>query len=287
MRRDTNMSKEQVMPIGVFIPATAGRGVSLDDLVELEVPTAQLHSPPADMQTAEEAQKLRRRFDEKGVEITVVFCGYEGESYLDIPTVRETVGLVPEATRNERVEKTRRIADFAAVAGAPAIGLHIGFISEDWDSPDFADVVNVARELCDYCADRDLAMHLETGQETADTLLHFLESVDRPNLAVNFDPANMILYGSGDPLEAVKKVGPYVRSVHCKDAVPSDKPGVEFGREVPFGEGEVGAERFVATLIELGYTGPLTIEREISGEQQVKDIRRTVKLLNSLKDELL
>ncbi|KXB07614.1 Fe-S cluster assembly protein HesB [candidate division MSBL1 archaeon SCGC-AAA382A20] len=281
------MSSNEIMPIGVFASAGAGLGVNLDNLVDLDVPTVQLHSPPPEKQTPEEAKNIRSRFDDAGIEITVIFCGYEGESYVDIQAVRETVGLVPEITRQKRVKKTKRIADFAMAAGVPAIGLHIGFISEDWDSPEFADVVGVARDLCDYCAERGLAMHLETGQETAETLLEFLKSVDRKNIAVNFDPANMILYGSGAPLEAVNKVGGYVRSVHCKDAVGSDNPGVEFGVETPLGEGEVDIEKFIATLANLGYEGPLTIEREIGGQQQIKDIEKAIKLLNSLKQKIV
>ena len=225
--------------------------------------------------------------DDAGIEITLVFCGYPGESYESIPVVRETVGLVPPANRGDRVQLTRQIADFAQELGAPGLGIHAGFISEDWDAPLFGELVDVFKGLCDYCASRDLGINLETGQESAHTLLHFLEEVNHPNLGVNFDPANMILYGSGEPLEALQKVGRYVRSCHCKDATWSEQPGKVWGEETPLGEGDVDVEGFLSTLLEIGYKGPLTIEREISGDQQVQDIEKAIELLRGLKEELL
>ncbi len=152
--------------------------------------------------------------------------------------------------------------------------------------PEFAEAADVVGEVADYCAGLGLTMNLETGQETAGTLLHMLESLNRDNLGVNFDPANMIMYGSGEPLEALRKVGAHIKSCHCKDAVWSDTPGKEWGKEVPLGQGDVNIEQFVATLHELGYAGPLTIEREISGDQQLVDIKAAIELLNQVKAKL-
>jgi sugar phosphate isomerase/epimerase len=226
-------------------------------------------------------------FADAGVEISLVFCGFPGDSYASIQAVRDTVGLVPAATRAERVGMCKEIALFASRVGSPGIGIHIGFVSEDHDSPEFAAVAEVAGEVADYCASLGLTMNLETGQETAETLLHLLKTVDRPNLFVNFDPANMILYGSGEPLEALRKVGAYVRSCHCKDGTWSDRRGVEFGKEVPLGEGDVDIRQFVTILTDLGYDGPLTIEREIaSGERRSADLRTGIELLRSIKAEL-
>ena len=281
------MAKKEIMPIGVFTSIGAGLGASLEAVKQLGVPTVQVSAPPAEFRSTENVRRIQTEFKKAGIAITLMFCGYPGESYASIQAVREAVGLVPPKTRDERIDITRAIADFAAALGAPAIGIHIGFLSDDWESKDFADMVGVAKGLCEYCSALGIAVHLETGQETADTLLKFIERVNRTNLAVNFDPANMILYGSGQPLEALRKVGRHVRSCHCKDAVWSDKPGVEWGKEVPLGEGQVDIEKFLSILIELGYAGPLTIEREIRGEQQTKDIKKAVDLLTSLKKKLL
>jgi len=281
------MASKEVMPIGVFASIGEGLGAGLDRVKQMAVPTVQVPAPVPHLLTEKHARSVRRQFKEAGIEITLVFCGYPGESYATIQAVRDTVGLVPPSTRDERIEHTRKIADFAAALGAPAIGIHAGFISEDWSSADFDELAHVVKGVCDYASAMDLWVHLETGQETADTLLHFLQAIDRANVAVNFDPANMILYGSGEPIEALRKVGKYVRSCHCKDAKWSNRPGQEWGVEVPLGEGDVGIEAFLSTLTELGYKGPLTIEREISGEQQVRDIKKGVDLLQSLKKKLL
>jgi sugar phosphate isomerase/epimerase len=131
-------------------------------------------------------------------------------------------------------------------------------------------------------------VHLETGQEPADPLLHFIQDTQRNNLFINFDPANMILYGSGEPIEALEKVGKYVRSVHCKDGTWAANPGQEWGREVALGEGDVGMERYLRTLDKIGYYGPLTIEREIpqEPERQKAEIGKALALLTELKKKI-
>jgi sugar phosphate isomerase/epimerase len=113
--------------------------------------------------------------------------------------------------------------------------------------------------------------------------------VERPNLFINFDPANMILYGSGEPIAALEKLGSYVRSVHCKDATWAARPGQEWGAEVPLGEGAVDIEKYLRTLSKIGYLGPLTIEREIPQEpaRQKIEIGRAVRLLAALREKIL
>lgn len=279
---------EEKMPIGVFASSGAGLGLgpAIEKVLDLGVNTVQIHAPGPDGRTPENAERVAGKFAEAGIEVTLVFCGFPGESYASIPVVRETVGLVPTATRDERVKHTRQIADFAAWMGAPGIGIHIGFVTVAWESQQFRGIAETVRDVADYCADRDLTMNLETGQENAETLLRLLETADRPNLLVNFDPANMILYGAGEPLEALDMVADYVGSVHAKDATWAEEPGEAFGVEVPLGEGDVGIETFVAKLDDIGYEGPLTIEREVSGEQQMRDIRKGVEVLRGIKEKL-
>ena len=140
------------------------------------------------------------------------------------------------------------------------VALHLGFVPHDAALPLYREVLDVTRELCDHCRGQGQALHLETGQEPADSLLAFISDVERDNLFINFDPANMILYGSGEPIEALEQVGKFVRSVHCKDANWAAHPGQEWGTEVALGDGAVGMERYLRTLDKLGYHGPLTIE---------------------------
>mgnify|MGYP000870043825 FL=1 len=279
----------EIWPLGVFASIDAGLGVRLEVAHELGVRTVQLHAPHRASRTRQNAEAFLARLADLGVRITVVFGGFEGESYADIPTVARTVGLVPPETRAERLVEMKEISDFARLLGVPAVGLHVGFVPHDTCDPRYAEVLAVVRELCDHCRAHGQNLHLETGQEPADILVRFLQDVDRENLFVNFDPANMILYGCGEPIDALRKVGPFVRSVHCKDATWAAQPGKEWGREVPLGQGDVGMETFLCTLLEIGYTGPLTIERETAPDpaQQKEEIGYGIHVLNELKAKLL
>lgn len=216
--------------------------------------------------------------------ITTVFCTYNGESYTDIPTVQRTVGFIPPATRAEREERTLRVSDFAAALGVRSIACHVGFVPEDPSDPDFDAVRNLVRRVCDHAAGNEQTFALETGQEPADLLLKFLTAVDRRNIGINFDPANMILYGTGDPIEALSILSPQVISVHAKDGQwpPKDAPKA-LGKEMPLGKGSVGMEQFAAKLKQVGYKGTINVEREIEDhEQRLEDIRMGVALMKRL-----
>ena len=227
--------------------------------------------------------------------VTAVFAAYDGESYADIPTVLNTVGFIPESTREAREARTYEVVDMTAAIGVPIFACHIGFVPEDHTDPVYAPVRDMVRRICDYCAARGVTFALETGQEPAETLLHFLEDVGRPNLKLNFDPANLILYGTSEPIAALKLVGKHVVSIHCKDGNWPDasKPG-SLGTEMPLGEGSVGMGAFVDMLKEIGYTGAMTIEREVSLDQDmddrhqaklahVDDIMKAIQLLETLR----
>lgn len=186
-----------------------------------------------------------------------------------------TLGLVPPEYRAQRVEELKRWADFASWIGAPAIITHCGFIPENMTDPEYLPVVDAIREVAQYCADRGIGFWFETGQETPVVLLRTIQRVGTGNLGINLDPANLILYGKGNPIDALDVIGPYVCNVHVKDGLyPTD--GDHLGREVPVGQGKVRFPKFLKRLKEIGFDGELIIERETSGEQQVRDIRQAV-----------
>lgn len=280
-----------VWEIGVFTSVDAGLGVHLDVARELGIPTVQVHTPHAENRTAASAENFKARCRDAGIRITCVFGGFEGESYADIATTAATVGLVPEATRAARAKEMKAISDFVVLLGCDTIGMHIGFVPQDRTCASYKGLIEITRDLLDHAKKNGQKMHLETGQETADHLLEFIHDVDRDNLFINFDPANMILYGTGNPIEALKKVGHLVRSVHCKDATWADQAvrGKEWGREVALGEGDVNIETYLRTLKEIGYQGPLTIEREIAHdrERQRRDIGTAAALLQRLRAQIL
>jgi sugar phosphate isomerase/epimerase len=275
-------------PIGVFASIDAGLGVKLEVANDLNIPTIQLHAPAKESRTAENAKLFLQKLSTYNITLTAVFGGFEGESYADIPTVVETVGLIPESTRAQRTTEMKEISDFARLLHCDVVALHLGFVPHETSSPLYQEILAVTRDLCDHCKTNQQALHLETGQETAEGLLQFLTDVERDNLFVNFDPANMILYGTGEPIEALQKIGQYVRSVHCKDGKWADNPGQEWGAEVALGDGDVGMENYLRTLDQLGYEGPLTIEREIpqDPDRQKLEIGSAVSLLNEIKQKI-
>lgn len=275
--------------LGVFTSIDAGLGVHLEVARDLLIPSIQLHTPHGAGRTPEAAEQFLKKLDSYGIELTCVFGGFEGESYADIPTVEKTIGLVPVSTRSARLQEMKEVSDFTRLLGCNTIGLHLGVVPHDTQSREYSEIIEVTRQLCDHALYNEQNVHLETGQESAEALVQFIGDMKRPNLFINFDPANMILYGMGEPIPALKQVGAYVRSIHCKDATWSDQPGVTWGAEVPLGKGQVDMRAFLMTLKEIGYYGPLTIEREIpqDRERQKSEIQYATELLSQLRSELL
>ncbi len=241
---------------------------------------------PGGMELTETAGKdWKAALEEQEFTLVTVFAAYNGESYSDMARVERTVGFIPKETRAERIQRTIEISDFAAELGAPSIACHVGFVPEDHANADYIAVRDGVRRICDHAAKHLQTFALETGQEPADVLLRFFKDVDRPNLRINFDPANMILYGTGDPISAFRLLSPHVASIHAKDGdwPPKDQPGA-LGTEKPLGQGSVGIERFVEAVRESGFSGPLNVEREAENqEERIRDIRAAVALLRSLK----
>lgn len=269
--------------IGLVFWATDSAKQTLQNLEELGFQAGQL-GISGELSLSGQADQWRRGLESHPVALSTAICSYHGESYADIPTVERTVGLVPEGTRQERVQRTKEIADLAAAVGIPSVACHIGFVPHERSKPLYTAIRDVARDIADYCGERGLTFALETGQEPADILLRFVEDVDRPNLKINFDPANMILYGTGDPLQAMEVLAGRIVSVHCKDGdpPPAGEPDA-LGKERALGQGSVGIPAFVEKLRAIGYTGILSIEREEpDAAVRTADIRSAAKLLQQL-----
>jgi sugar phosphate isomerase/epimerase len=269
------------MEIGVMFWAGEDPLAAIRRVKAVGVRCGQLGIPP-DMPLAGAAPLLKATLDSEDFTVVTVFAAYRGESYADIPTVRRTVGFIPRGTREEREARTIEISDFAAALGVASIACHIGFVPEDTGDPDYVAVGEMVRRVADRAARNRQTFALETGQEPAPVLLRFIQDVNRPNLRINFDPANMILYGTGDPIEALDVLAPYVVSVHCKDGDWPAGAG-SLGTERPLGEGSVGIERFLAKLNQIGFKGTLNIEREAEDQNRKwRDIAAAVGLLRRL-----
>ena len=256
---------------------------------DLGFSTCQLGNPPDDYlygpRAAELTEQLRAALAETGVRVTSVFIMFKGHVW-DLVDGPRTIGLVPDETRGERVVHACRVSNWARSVGIDAVTSHIGFIPEDPDDPRFPPFVRMMREFCRYCADNGQTFAFETGQETAATLKRTIEEIGLENVGINLDPANLILYGKDRPMDVVDLIAPYVLNTHCKDGVWPE-PGGKLGHEVPLGDGEVRIRELIPALHARGYRGPLTIEREISGEKQVRDILRAKALLEEIRGGLL
>jgi sugar phosphate isomerase/epimerase len=213
-----------------------------------------------------------------GFRMTGTMLGFHGEDYTTQETIKKTGGFGDPATRKERLERLKWALDRTRALGLNDLMLHAGFLPEPGD-PDRKAFLSTLTQVSELATAKNVTVAFETGQETADLLKLTLDELKCPNLKVNFDPANMLLYEKGDPIRAVELLGPYIRSVHVKDAVPTKVPGT-WGDEVPLGQGTVNIRKFVQTLKKVGYKGTLCIEREVGNqEQRVADIAHGIEFL--------
>ncbi len=226
----------------------------------------------------DEGDRLPETARTAGFSMSGAMLGFPGEDYTTPQTIQHSGGFGNPATRAERLERLTWALDRTRALGLSDLMLHAGFLPEpnDPDRKAFLDTLGRASALA---AANGVTLAFETGQETADLLRLTLDELKCPNLKVNFDPANMLLYDKGDPLKAVEILGPDIRSVHVKDAYRPKEPGV-WGEEVPLGQGQVNIRDFVQTLKKVGYRGPLCIEREVGNqEERLRDVAHGVRYL--------
>lgn len=223
-----------------------------------------------------------RRLDAAGVRVVSAMVTCVGEDYSSIARIEETGGVVPDVTWPLTLARMRACAPVAAGLRVRLVTFHAGFIPADRNDSKRATVRERIAQLAELFAEQGVGIGLETGQESSRTLLGFLGELNDSEVGVNFDPANILLYGSGDPIDALSELSPYVRQVHLKDAQVSPTPG-QWGSEVPLGEGEgeVDWRAFFGILSDIGYGGPLPIERE-AGSKRVNDVRLGVQYVREV-----
>jgi sugar phosphate isomerase/epimerase len=232
-------------------------------------------------QTLEAGQALKAAADAAGIEINTLWAGLPGPAIWNFSGGPHTIGLVPVQWRAARVATLQQAAEIAGKIGVQSITTHAGFIPENPGDPQYRDTVYALQEVCQACAAAGVEFWFETGQETPITLLRTIEDIGTGNAFINLDPANILMYGRGNPVDALDVFGKYVHGVHAKDGeYPTE--GKELGHEKPMGEGRVNFPALVPKLKSMGFCGTLTIEREISGDEQVADIKRAVSILEPL-----
>jgi len=264
--------------LGLFIDAGKDPEAAFARVHELGFPTCQAATEDFD---PELARRLRAAADRNGIEVTALSSLGPGKHVWDFYEGPLTIGVVPAQTRRTRIDHMKRASDFAKLCGVPALHSHAGFIPENPNDPVYKDTVAALKEIAAHCKANGQIFLYETGQESPVTLLRTIQDVGLDNQFVNLDTANLILYGKGNPMDALDVIGHLVRGIHAKDGLFPTDPR-RLGKEVPIGEGKADFPRLIPRLRELGYRGAMTIEREISGPRQIEDIKKSKLYLEKL-----
>jgi len=278
MNGNSVAAAEQRMRLGLIVGVSRDAEKALKLVHDLGIPTCQAQT---DDYSDRVYNSLKAAMEKYSIEVTAINSSGGPPNVYDFYQGPLTIGVVPKKYRRQRIDNFKRASDFAKKLGVPAFHTHYGFIPENPNDPDYSGVVEALREVANHLKGNGQMMLYETGQETPVTMLRAITDVGVDNQFVNLDTANLILYGKGNPLDALDVVGRLVRGVHAKDGLfPTDPK--KLGEEVPIGQGKANFPKLIPRLKELGYTGALTIEREISGPRQLEDIKKEKVYLEKL-----
>jgi sugar phosphate isomerase/epimerase len=264
--------------LGLIIGIGRDPDAAMGKVHDLGLPTCQVFVSEIEPGLAD---RLSQALNKYQIEATSLVVGGPGREVWDFYQGPLTIGLVPRETRDARIAHIKRASDFAKQCGIAAVQTHCGFIPENPNDPVYKETVTAMREVAGYCKSNGQNFRYETGQETPITLVRAIQDVGLDNQGVNFDLANLILYGKANPVDALELLGPYVQGIHAKDGLWPTNPR-ELGQEVPIGKGKVDFPRIIRRLTALNYRGAVTIEREIPGPQQVEDVRAAKAYLEKL-----
>lgn len=230
---------------------------------------------------AETAKKYLATIHKQLWKITATMIDFPQEDYSTLESIRITGGIVPDQHWDTNKKRVFDAIDLTAQLAVRSLSLHLGFLDLE-DTSQAKKLCSRVKVLADKALKKNVQLLMETGQETPDELRQFLEQLSHPACAVNFDPANMILYDKGDPTQALHTLAPWIKHVHIKDALRTSTPGI-WGEEVPWPTGQVNADEFLNALKQINFTGPLAIERE-SGDNRFADIKSAIDALKKFAD---
>ena len=255
-----------------------------DKHIELGLDCVQIRSFDPEMMTRENAEKVKNALEGK-IRISSFWAGWSGPKVWDFSAGPQTLGLVPEAYRAMRINEVLKGVDFASWLGVENVATHVGFIPENPSTDEYRGVLEAVRHIAKYCEEKGINFNFETGQETPTTLMRIISDIGTNNVGINLDPANLIMYGKGNPVDALDLFKGKINGVHIKDGdYPTDF--YKLGNERVVGEGSVNYPVYLPKLINQGYKGDLYIEREIKGEQQIIDIKKTILYIEKLMSDL-
>jgi L-ribulose-5-phosphate 3-epimerase len=274
----TSKAADKKMRLGVITGLSRDPEATIKRVHDLGFPTCQLVIAVFEDSLV---AKLRDALAKYNVEVSSAVATGPAPEVYDFYHGPLTIGVAPRQYRDVRIARIKQVSDFAKKAGILGVQTHCGFIPENPNEPLYTETVNAIRTVAQYCKDNGQTFRCETGQETPITLVRAIKDVGLDNVGVNFDAANLILYGKANPADAVELLGPYIMGVHAKDGLYPTDPK-QLGREVAIGQGKVNFQVIIAHLKKIGYQNPLTIEREIEGAEQTKDIRAAKAYLEKL-----
>lgn len=284
------MRKNELLPIGAFVRFNNDPVKVFKRIKDAGFSHCQLAAPSDDYLYGKKSKVMTRNLlnvlEENEITVTSVFMSFPGQNW-NLSDAPNSIGLVPETTRAERIARACRIGNWAKELGVNELAAHVGFVPEDRNCELYKKFIDAMRVLVLFLQSNDQTFTFETGQETVAVLSNIIEDIGTDNLGINFDPANLLLYDRDEPSYLVEKLGKYVVHIHCKDGVRPQQKGT-LGKETRLGEGDVGFESLLRNLYAIGFRGPLTIEREAtSGEQQDKDILFAKDVIERIKKDLL
>ena len=252
------------LPIGIFLRSTGHDDpvLALEAVRTLGVDLIQVSRLPDRFYTPAGAREFAGQMKRTGVRASSVVIVFDGESYRDREAVEKTVGFRPVALIPERLAYARRVVDFSADIGSDVVTFHVGFLPKDPKDPIYISMLEATDALARYAAAKGVTISLETGQETAAELEAFLEGIKSARVGVNFDTANLVLYGIEEPAAALARLLPRVTSLHIKDGLPPPDAR-SLGREARLGEGQVDVRTCLRILRESAFSGPLIIENYV------------------------
>jgi L-ribulose-5-phosphate 3-epimerase len=263
--------------IGVFLRCTGQEDPAnaLEAVRSLGLTRIQVSRLPDRFYTPEGAREFAAKIKTSGIQVEAVVAVFDGESYKDRDAVERTVGFRPAHLQEQRLAYARKCIDFASAVGTKTVTFHVGFLPKDPGDTDYARMLGAVRDLARYAAAKSVTVSLETGQETGEELARFLDQITDARVGVNFDTANLILYGMDSSPRALQRLLNRVTSVHVKDGVPPEDPKL-LGREVRLGEGRAEVGECLRILRDSGFRGPLIIENYVSrglGTSPLEELR--------------
>lgn len=226
-------------------------------------------------------EALRTTAQREEIEISAICVGFQDEDYSSIESIRRTGGFGPQEMFQYRLEAIGRVASLATDLGVKNLVVHIGAIPTDQSNPQHDALLERVRNVADAVTASGVRLLIETGSEPADILAAFLDRLERDNIGVNFDPGNFLLYGTGDPVQAVRTLKGRIVQMHAKDALASSSPGIEWGMQRPLGAGDANMPRVISKLRAIGYGGPVLIECDIANDRTDR-IQESIDFLRSM-----